>query len=59
MSDPFDDPTQVLFELDHKGTPQNFTAEESVVGFLLAERPSPASRLELCEKVDTENVLIQ
>ena len=33
---PYEDLNQLLFELDHTGTPQNFSAEESVVGFLLA-----------------------
>jgi hypothetical protein len=40
MEQAFEDFNQLLFELDHSGTPQNFTAEESVVGFLLAEGPA-------------------
>jgi len=54
MSDPFNDPSQFLFELDQKGTPQNFTAEESVVGFLLAHPGRAGDLLPRLAPVDFE-----
>ena len=54
MEQAINDLNQLMFELDHMGAPQNFTAEESVVGFLLAHPERAGGLLPRLAPVDFE-----
>ena len=57
MEQAYEDLNQLLFELDHTGTPQNFSAEESVVGFLLAHPERAGEILPRLASADFERSL--